>query len=44
MEKRRYSEVLMFLVITLFLLVFSISVLALMRRFHQRLARANRHI
>ena len=44
LEKRRYSELRTFLLITLFLLVFSVSALVFMRLLHQRLSRANRRI
>ena len=44
LEKKRYSEVLTFLVITLFLLLISVGALVLTHRFRQRLSRANRHI
>ena len=44
LEKKRYSEVLTSLVITLFLLVISIGALVLTHHFRQRLSRANRHI
>lgn len=44
LEKKRYYQLSTFLLITLFLLVFSITALVFMRRFHRRLAKANQHI
>ena len=44
LEKKRYYQLSTVLLVTLFLLVFSITALAFMRRFQRRLAKANRHI
>ena len=44
LEKKRYTQLRTFLLITLFLLVFSFSALVLMRRFQHRLSKANRRI
>lgn len=44
LEKRRYAQLFTVLILTLFLLTFSIVVLAFTRRIHNRLTKANRQI